>query len=62
MIIVSCPNCYKATYVVITQRKKHEQVVECGYCKNAFRIRVKPRGRGDKVDAECFKLDDSNTT
>ena len=58
MIVVSCPYCYKACYVVVGSVKKHEQNVPCSTCKRTFLIKLKPRrGRSKKVEAECFRLE-----
>jgi len=58
MIIVSCPYCYKATYVVVGQSKRREQNLECGSCKNIFLIKLKRGpGRSKRVHAECQRLE-----
>jgi transposase-like protein len=58
VIIVSCPYCYKACYVVVGGVKKHAQNLPCSNCRRTFVIKIKARrGKSNKVDAECFRLE-----
>ena len=55
MVIVSCPHCYKATYVVLNSPKSRgKQMVTCSNCKKDMVIEVIPR-RGKQVDVVCGK-------
>ncbi len=58
MIIVSCPYCFKAQYIVVKSSRKHEQRLGCKTCKRHYLIRVTPRGRSGAVDAECARLEE----
>ncbi len=60
MVIVSCPHCYKATYVVLNKPKvRGKQVVRCSNCKKDMVIEVTPR-RGKQVDVVCSKPEQAN--
>jgi transposase-like protein len=62
MIIVSCPYCYKANYVVVAHARKHEQRLECGSCKRTFLMKITPRrGKSGKVDAVCERIGELGT-
>jgi len=55
MVIVSCPHCFKATYIVLNGvGKRGRQMVTCSNCKGEMVIEVIP-GRGKRVDVVCSK-------
>ena len=56
MIIVSCPYCYKANYVVVAEHKKHEQKLQCCKCGATYLIKITTRGKSRRVDAECSRI------
>jgi len=54
MVIVSCPHCYRANYIVVEELRNHEQLLECSKCGAVFLMRVKMRSRKSrKMDIEC---------
>ena len=60
MVIVSCPHCFKATYVVLNGVKtRGKQIVTCTNCKGEMVIEVIPR-RGKRVDVVCSKPEQSD--
>lgn len=55
MVVVSCPHCYKAQYLVLDHvEKKVVQTVRCTTCKQPFVLDATRRSK-KVVDVVCYK-------
>jgi predicted Zn finger-like uncharacterized protein len=55
MVVVSCPHCYRAQYLVLDHvQKKVVQTVRCSSCKQPFVLDARRRTK-KVVDVQAYK-------